>query len=106
MEKTMTFVAIIQARMGSTRLPGKVMFDIFGKPVIEHIVDRLKTCITLKNIVVATSTLSQDDIIVKWCVKNGVDHYRGSLSDVLDRYYKAAIQFDIQNIVRITADCP
>lgn len=102
----MTFVAIIQARMGSKRLPGKVMFDIFGKPVIEHIVDRLRTCITLKNIVVATSTLPQDDIIVNWCVKNGVDYYRGSLSDVLGRYYKAAIQFDVQNIVRITADCP
>lgn len=102
----MNVVAIIQARMSSTRLPGKVLVELAGKPVLEHVVSRIESCKTIQKVVVATSTDESDDAIERWCESLGVACYRGSLNDVLDRYYQAAIQSNADAIVRITADCP
>lgn len=102
----MKVVAIVQARMGSTRLPGKVLLPLAGKPVLEHVVTRLRRCHTFKTVVLATSTDPSDDPIVRWCHQNDVSYYRGSLNDVLDRYYQAATAYQADAIVRITADCP
>lgn len=77
-----------------------------GKPVLEHVVRRLQTCNTITEIVVATSNGKTDDAIQAWCEKEGVNCYRGSLDDVLDRYYQAAKLYKADAVVRITADCP
>lgn len=101
-------VAIIQARMGSTRLPGKVMKNILGKEVILHDIDRIKQIKNLDKIVIATTTKKDDDIIVE-TIKNynsGIGIFRGSEDDVLDRYYKATKEFNSEVVVRITSDCP
>lgn len=102
----MSVVAIIQARMSSTRLPGKVLMELAGKPVLEHVVSRIEACKTIQKIVVATSIDATDDAIERWCRERDVACYRGSLNDVLDRYYQAAVQSGADAIVRITADCP
>lgn len=102
----MNVVAIIQARMSSTRLPGKVLMELAGKPVLEHVVSRIEACKTIQKIVVATSIDETDDAIEHWCRECDVVCYRGSLNDVLDRYYQAAVQNGADAIVRITADCP
>jgi spore coat polysaccharide biosynthesis protein SpsF len=99
-------VAIVQARMGSTRLPGKVMMDIVGKPMLWHVVNRLKYSKLLKEIIVATTTNKRDDIIETFCKQHNISCYRGSEEDVLDRYYQAAKLYKADPIVRITADCP
>lgn len=99
-------VAIIQARMSSTRLPGKVMLDVSGKTILGHVVDRLKYSNRLDAVTVATTTAPSDDVIVKWCAENKVPVFRGSLNDVLDRYYRAAKDFSARTVVRITSDCP
>ncbi len=98
--------AIVQARMGSTRLRGKVLKDIVGNPLLWHIWNRLCRAKTLDNIIVATTDKLQDDPIVSLCKKAGVHFFRGSEDDVLDRYYTTARYFDADIIVRITADCP
>ena len=106
MTQTRNIVAIIQARMSSLRLPGKVLMPLAGKPVLEHVVRRIRACKTIEKVVVATSTDHADDAIQAWCEKEGVSHYRGSLDDVLDRYYQAAKNHKADAVVRITADCP
>ena len=102
----MKVVAIIQARMSSTRLPGKVLMPLAGKPVLAHVVQRTQACRKVDEVVVATSTDLSDDTIEQWCADNQVSYYRGSLNDVLDRYYYAAKLHGADAIVRITADCP
>ena len=104
----MNIAVIIQARVGSTRLPGKIMKTIEGKLVLIHDLDRIKEMKTINKIVVATTDLGKDDIIVKTVesYNNNIAIYRGSESDVLDRYYKAAKDFNADVIVRITSDCP
>ena len=102
----MNIVAIIQARMSSTRLPGKVLLPLAGKPVLEHVVKRVAHCRSISGIVVATSLDPRDDLIHEWCLSNAVSCYRGSLDDVLDRYYRAAVLHCADAVVRITADCP
>lgn len=102
----MNVVAIIQARMSSTRLPGKVLMELAGTPVLQHVVSRIKACKTIDQVVVATSADESDDPIEAWCFAHEVQSYRGSLNDVLDRYYQAANQCNADAIVRITADCP
>lgn len=99
-------IAIIQARMSSTRLPQKVMMEICGKPILWHVVHRLKPSKYIQDIIVATTIESEDNIIAEKCKEWGVNLYRGSLDDVLDRYYQAAKIFNAKTIVRITADCP
>lgn len=98
--------AIIQARMSSTRLPGKVLMDLEGKPVLEHVVERVSACKYINEIIVATTNKKEDDAISKLCKKIGVNIYRGSEEDVLDRFYQAVKSFVPDHIVRITADCP
>jgi len=102
----MKVVAIIQARMSSTRLPGKVLMPLAGKPVLAHVVQRSQACRIVDEVVVATSTDLSDDAIEQWCAYNQVHCFRGSLTDVLDRYYQAAKLHGADAIVRITADCP
>ncbi len=102
----MNVVAIIQARMSSTRLPGKVLMPLAGKPVLDHVVSRIAQCKTIHKVVVATSVDASDDAIESWCHERGVACHRGSLHDVLDRYYQAAKAHQADAIVRITADCP
>ncbi len=99
-------VAIIQARMGSTRLPGKVLKDLCGRTVLWHVVTRVRRVRGIDRVVVATTTSAGDDAIVKWCEGEGVAVFRGSSEDVLDRYYRAALEYGAATVVRITSDCP
>jgi len=102
----MRIVAIIQARMSSSRLPGKVLMPLANKPVLDHIVERLSYCKLIEKIVVATSTNIEDNPIFDYCRNSNIECYRGNLEDVLDRYYQAAKIHHADAIVRITADCP
>lgn len=99
-------IAIIQARMGSLRFPGKVLENLGKKPLLEWIVDAAKRVSTLNDIVVATSENSSDYPIISWCIENNIKHFRGSEHDVLSRFYGAALANNADVIVRITADCP
>ncbi|MEI6289180.1 MAG: glycosyltransferase family protein [Chloroflexota bacterium] len=99
-------VAIIQGRMGSSRLPGKVLRDIGGKPMLQHVIERVSLAKTLQLVMTATSTDSADEPIADYCAANGIPCYRGSLHDVLDRFYQASKWQNARTIVRITADCP
>lgn len=99
-------VAIIQARMASSRLPGKVMRDIAGEPMLVRVVERTRHAHTLHKVVVATTKNPGDDPIEALCGGRGYSVFRGSQYDVLDRYYRAALAFKAQIIVRLTADCP
>lgn len=102
----MKTVLIGIARMGSTRLPGKVMRELAGRPVIGHIADIGRKVPGVDEVVIATSTLPQDDIIEKWCLDNGVSCFRGSETDVLSRFAGAARAADADVAVRVTCDCP
>jgi spore coat polysaccharide biosynthesis protein SpsF len=99
-------VAIIQARLNSNRLPGKVLLDIAGQPMLSRVVERTRLARTIHEVVVATTSDPSDDVVVGLCAQRGYSWFRGSQFDVLDRYYQAARQFRAQVIVRITADCP
>lgn len=98
--------AIIQARMGSTRLPGKIMMDISGKPMIWHVVDRLKRSEKLNEIVIASTFDSKNDVLEAFADDNNINFFRGSEEDVLQRYLDGAEKYNIDLIVRITSDCP
>jgi spore coat polysaccharide biosynthesis protein SpsF len=106
MSKKLKVVAIIQARMGSTRLPGKSLMLLGGKPVIEHVLIRAKQIKGVDEVVLATTTDTADDALANWAKKNNFKCFRGSASDVLDRYYNAAKDFKADVILRITGDCP
>jgi len=99
-------LAIVQARMGSSRLPGKVLMDLAGETVLARVVRRASRAALVDQVVVATSWCPMDDAVVSECIRLGVDHFRGSESDVLDRYYRCAQKFSAGLVVRITADCP
>lgn len=99
-------VAIIQARMGSTRLPGKVLMDLGGESVLARVARRLSRASRIEKILVATTDSSQDDPVIRACEHLGIAHFRGSESDVLGRYLQAAEQVGYEVVVRITADCP
>ena len=98
--------AIIQARMGSTRLPRKVMLSMLGKPALWHVVNRVSKARLIDGLIVATTVNREDDVIVEFCEDNDILVFRGSEKDVLDRYYQCAKKYNIKDIVRITADCP
>lgn len=99
-------IAIIQARSGSARLPGKVLEDLAGEPMLACVVNRTCRAKTLGDVIVATTTLPADDAIARLCQERGWPYFRGSDEDVLDRYYQAALAHNPDAIVRITADCP
>lgn len=102
----MKTVAIVQARMGSTRLPNKVMSLIVGKPLIELLLTRLSNARSIDEIVVATSVNTRDDILAKHVENIGYKVFRGSENDVLERYFQVAVALGADVIVRITGDCP
>lgn len=102
----MKTVAIAQARMGSTRFPGKVMKPLGDWPVLFWVQRALECSHGVDQVVIATSTLSQDNVIEKWCLDNGVECFRGSESDVLERFYQCAVQYDADVVLRLTCDCP
>ncbi len=98
--------AIIQARISSTRLPGKVLKEVCGKPLIWHVVNRLKPSEKIEKIILATTINKADDVLEEWAKNNKLDYYRGSEDDVLERFYQAAANFKVDTIVRITSDDP
>lgn len=102
----MNVVCIMQARTGSTRLPGKILKKICGKTVLEHDVDRLKRVKNIDKIVIATTILEKDNVIVKEAKRLDVAYFRGSEEDVLSRYYYAAKENNADVVVRVTSDCP
>lgn len=99
-------LSIIQARTSSTRLPGKVLFPLAGKPMIVQEIQRLSHSRKIDKIVLATSTDASDDELCTVVTAAGVEVYRGDLTDVLDRYYRCAKKYGADHIVRITGDCP
>lgn len=102
----MKIVCIIQARMGSSRLPGKVMKNLRGKTVLGQVISRVLESKRIDKVIVATTINSLDDTIVKECRDLGVNYYRGSEENVLSRYYNAAKKENADIVVRITSDCP
>lgn len=99
-------VALIQARMGSSRFPGKVLQDLSGHPMLWHVVDRVRRASTVDKVVVATTDHAVDDPIARFCEQDGIGCFRGSEQDVLDRFYRAAQANGADVVIRITADCP
>lgn len=99
-------IAIIQARMSSTRLPGKIMLKLGNKSVLANVVERVRKCPAVSDVVVATTILPADDAVIEECNKIGVTHFRGSSDNVLERYYLAANMAKADVIIRITSDCP
>jgi len=102
----MNITAIIEARCGSTRLPGKVLMQVLKKPMLFHLIERLKKSDKIKNIVVATTKDKKDLKIVNFCKMNKINYYRGSENNVLKRVYEAAEKYKANPIVQITGDCP
>lgn len=102
----MKTIAMIQARMGSSRLPGKVMMDIEGKSMLVRVIERVQLAKSINGLWVLTTDTEKDEEIVRECEDHDVETYRGSEEDVLDRYFQAAKKIHADTIVRITADCP
>ena len=102
----MKTTAIVQARMTSTRLPGKVLLPILGIPMLSLQLERMRRATSIDGIVVATTVNAADDPIVKLCIQQEVAYFRGSEQDVLSRYAEAALAFEIDVVVRVTSDCP
>ena len=98
--------ALIQARMGSKRLPNKVLQKINKRPILDIMIARLKNSKQIEKIIVCTTNKKEDDRIVNFCKKNNINYFRGASQNVMSRYYNAAKKFNIKTIVRLTADCP
>jgi spore coat polysaccharide biosynthesis protein SpsF (cytidylyltransferase family) len=98
--------AIVQARMTSTRLPGKVLMDIEGKPMLWHIINRLRFSKKLNDIILAIPDTKKNDILEKFAKDNKIKYFRGNENDVLSRYYETAKKFKCEVIIRITGDDP
>lgn len=103
---TMTTSIIVQARMGSTRLPGKIMKKVLDKPLLEYQLERLLRVKQADHVIIATTDNGEERPIVELCQRMGVPYFRGSEQDVLSRYYGAATQYGADVVVRITSDCP
>jgi spore coat polysaccharide biosynthesis protein SpsF (cytidylyltransferase family) len=99
-------VAIIQARMGSSRLPGKVLLPLLGSTVIDRVITQVRASRRVTDVVVATTTQGSDDPLVEYLERRNVPVFRGAESDVLDRFYQCATRIGARNVARITADCP
>jgi len=105
-DKKKKVVAIIQARMGSTRLPGKIFKKIHQREILDYVVTRVNKSKEIDEVVIATTVREKDDIIENFCNERGIKVFRGSEDDVLDRYYQCAKTFSGDIIVRVTSDCP
>jgi spore coat polysaccharide biosynthesis protein SpsF len=105
-EKKLRVVILVQARMGSTRLPGKVLKEVWDKPLLQYLTERLKRVELADEVIIATTTNPKDQEIVEFCHMEQIPLFRGSEEDVLDRFYLAAKAFKADVVVRITADCP
>ncbi|MBF0180128.1 MAG: aminotransferase class III-fold pyridoxal phosphate-dependent enzyme [Magnetococcales bacterium] len=99
-------LGILQARFSSTRLPGKVLKPLLNKPMLERQIERVRRARRLDHLLVATSNEPEDDPIARLCQEIGIDCFRGSLNDVLDRFYRAALPHAPEHVVRLTGDCP
>lgn len=99
-------VVIVQARMGATRLPGKPLKTVLNRPLLSYQIERLRQAKAPDEIVIATTTAPQDQVIVDLCEKEGVAVFRGSEQNVLERYYLAAKKYKADVVVRVTGDCP
>jgi spore coat polysaccharide biosynthesis protein SpsF (cytidylyltransferase family) len=99
-------LAILQARFSSSRLPGKVLKLILDKPMLLHQIERIQNSKRIDKLVVATSTDKSDDSIEKMCLDNDIEVFRGSLDNVLDRFYQCAKSYNPESVVRLTGDCP
>jgi spore coat polysaccharide biosynthesis protein SpsF len=99
-------LCIIQVRMSSSRLPGKALLPVLGRPLLSWVISRVKLARTLDRIVVATTLEADDDRIVGLCRQEEVECFRGSKDDVVDRFYRCAVRYSPAGILRITADCP
>ncbi len=102
----MKTVAIVQGRMASSRLPDKILKDIQGKPMLAWVVDQARKAKRIDQVAVATTSDPSDDPVEVYCQAHAIPCYRGSMHDVLDRFYQAARQFQADTVVRFTADCP
>lgn len=99
-------VAVVQARMGSSRLPGKVMKEMAGKPMIGHLFERVSRSKKINKVILATSANASDDVLCAYAASLGIEVFRGSENDVLDRIYQAVKLYRPKAIVRVTADSP
>jgi len=104
--KVMKIVATIEARMTSTRLPGKVMMPVLGKPILYYLVERLKSVPSIDEIVLATTLNKTDDKIIEFAISENISYFRGSEDDVMLRVVEAADSVDADIVVEITGDCP
>ena len=102
----MNFICIIQARIASSRLLGKILLPGYKKPLLEHLVERIKKSKKLSEIVIATSKNLEDDIIYEFCRSKKISVFRGHPDNLLKRYYDCAKFYKAKNVVRITSDCP
>jgi len=102
----MKTIAIIQARMGSSRLPGKILMPLGDHNNLYYVTSRCKAIKGVSEVIVATSTLQQDDAVEAWCQEQGISCFRGSEEDVLSRYIAAAASHQPDYVMRVTADCP
>lgn len=102
----MKVIAVVQARVGSSRLPNKVLKKLGETTVLDYVVSRAKKISGIERVVVATTILPKDDKIIKWCLENKIDYVRGSESNVLSRFIEVAEKYTPDYIIRITSDCP
>ncbi|KGR76473.1 cytidylyltransferase domain-containing protein [Ureibacillus sinduriensis] len=102
----MNIICIIQARMGSSRLPGKILKPLGNVDVLTYDVERCKQINGVSEVIVATSTLPQDDAIAEWCEEHEIKYFRGSEDDVLDRFVQCAKLYNPDYVMRVTSDCP
>lgn len=106
MSKQPNVVAIVQARMGSTRLPGKVLKKVAGEPLLYYLIERLKKAKLINQIIIATTEKPEDDKIIDFCMEQKLPFFRGSEENVLSRFYHAAFDYSGEVIIRVTSDCP
>lgn len=102
----MNVIVIIQARMGSSRLPGKILKPLGDVDVLTYDIERCRAIEGVREVIVATSSLAQDDAIAAWCEEHQVVYFRGSEDDVLDRYVQCAKMYKPDYVMRVTSDCP
>ncbi|MFH1451235.1 MAG: glycosyltransferase family protein [bacterium] len=102
----MNIFAIVQARIGSTRLRGKVLMDISSRPMVWHVIDRLRTAKRITDVILAIPDTQENDVLADFAKNNQIKYFRGDENNVLSRYYAAAKEFNVDIVVRVTSDCP